>query len=146
MESPLSPIDGKAITFDAQTAADDTAVKAEIEKALDNKYTVTVNGKDITFKQKAGSETDKDGMNISIDGTAKVVTPKATGVAAKEATVSQGKANLQVGANAGQTMTIEIGDMRASALGLVSANGKGLSVLNSEDANAAVGGNMPGMM
>ncbi|MBY6931395.1 flagellin [Clostridium botulinum] len=128
-------IDGKEITFNATTAG---TAKATIEAALDSKYDVTVSGKDITFTQKAGKEIDKAGMNVSLNGTNKVVTTTTEGVSAKEATASEGKASLQVGANKGQTMAVEISDMRASALGITKTDGKGLSVVSSEDANASV--------
>ncbi|MBN1069236.1 flagellin [Clostridium botulinum] len=131
-------IDGKEITFDATTAADNASVKTAIEAALDGKYDVTVSGKDITFTQKTGKEIDKAGMNVSLNGTNKVVTTTTEGVAAKDATASEGKASLQVGANKGQTMAVEISDMRASALGITKTDGKGLSVVSSEDANASV--------
>ncbi|MGL4731456.1 MAG: flagellin [Clostridium sp.] len=129
-------IDGTKITFDTDDSV--TNAKETIEGKLNNKYTVAVSSTKITFTQKAGSETDKKGMNISINGTAKSVDATTEGVAKKEEKVSQGKASLQVGANKGQTMTVEISDMRAKALKITTTEGKGLSVASSEDANASV--------
>ena len=77
-------------------------------------------------------------MKVSVQGKAQVVTVKAVGIAAKDEEVSDGKANVQVGANSNQSMRIEIGDMRAKALNIVDEKGNSLSVLSAEEANKAI--------
>ena len=91
------------------------------------------------MKQK--ENTDKDEFKVSLDGVeldntkAKVTT---AGITQRDAEFSEGKVSVQVGANANQSMNIEIGDMRAQALKITNAKGKGLSVEDAESANEAI--------
>ena len=134
-------IDGKVIKFDkADDVADSTKIQAKLQTVLKG-YTVNVdpnNKKSITLTQKVG--TDKDEFNVKLNGAdigdkAKVTTE---GVTARAEELSEGKVSVQVGANANQSMSIEIGDMRAQALKITNAKGKGLSVESAEDANEAI--------
>ena len=134
-------IDGKVIKFDkADDVADSTKIQAKLQTVLKG-YTVNVdpnNKKSITLTQKDG--TDKDEFNVKLNGAdigdkAKVTTE---GVTARAEELSEGKVSVQVGANAEQSMSIEIGDMRAQALNITNAKGKGLSVESAEDANEAI--------
>ena len=77
-------------------------------------------------------------MRVSSSGKAKVVKVETAGVGAKNEELSDGKANVQVGANSNQSMRIEIGDMRAKALNIVNERGNSLSVLSAEEANKAI--------
>ena len=132
-------VDGKVIKFDKATdVANDTAIKTKLNDVLGEKYTIAVNGQDITLTQKVG--TDKDEFKVSLNGNdlgdkAKV---KTEGVTHRDEETSEGKVSVQVGANAEQSMSIEIGDMRAQALKITNAKGKGLSVESAEDANKAI--------
>ena len=131
-------IDGKVIKFDAAKANDNNTIKNELERVLE-KYTVTVTDKkSIKLEQKIG--TDKDDFKASLNGNdlgdkAKVQTE---GVTARAEEFSEGKVSVQVGANASQSMSIEIGDMRAQALKIVNDKGRGLSVETAQSANEAI--------
>ena len=60
------------------------------------------------------------------------------GITQRDAEFSEGKVSVQVGANANQSMNIEIGDMRAQALKIVNDKGRGLSVQTAQSANEAI--------
>ena len=130
-------IDGKKITID--DAGDQDKVQEKISKALKEKYDVvfdnTNNAQKITLTQKVGA--DKEEIKASLKGTDLTVNSTA-GVQERDAQISEGQVSVQVGANANQSMSIEIGDMRAEALGITNAKGKGLSVESAEDANKAI--------
>ena len=133
-------IDGKVIKFETdQDVADNDKIKGKLEDVLGDKYTIAVDAqKNITLTQKVG--TDKDEFKVSLNGNdigdkAKVTTE---GVTHRDEETSEGKVSVQVGANASQSMSIEIGDMRAQALKITNAKGKGLSVESAEDANEAI--------
>ena len=134
-------IDGKVIKFEtAQDVADDAAIKGKLEAVLDEKYEITVsqNKKEITLKQKVG--TDKDEINVKLNGNdiRDKVKVETEGVTARAEELSEGKVSVQVGANASQSMSIEIGDMRAQALKIVNDKGRGLSVETAQSANEAI--------
>lgn len=133
-------IDGEEVTIT------DSTNNGSIKTELENKFTKYdflvdngVNGsKKITITQKADSITDKESMRVSLQGKAQTVTVKNAGRLAKEEELSEGKAHVQVGANAKQSMSIEIGDMRAKALGIKNDKGDSLSVKSAEEANKAI--------
>ena len=133
----------KEITIDGETMkiADKTQLQAELNAKFTN-YTFTVTdvntAKKIVITQKQGEEVDKESMRVSFEGKAQVVKVDAVGVAAKDEEVSEGKAHVQVGANAKQSMSIEIGDMRAKALEIADKDGNSLSVKTAEEANKAI--------
>ena len=130
-------IDGVEIKITDQEKNGGTALKTLLETKLKD-YDVAVDGnnaKKITLTQKNAS--DKEKMSVKFDGSAVKVEVKA-GVSAKDEEVSEGKAKVQVGANSNQSMSIEIGDMRAKALNIVDERGISLSVLSAEDANKAI--------
>ena len=133
-------IDGEEVTITDST--DNNNIKTELENKF-TQYDFSVdnaaNGsKKITITQKANSITDKESMRVSLEGKAQTVTVKDVGRLAKEEELSEGKAHVQVGANAKQSMSIEIGDMRAEALGIKDKDGNSLSVKSAEDANKAI--------
>ena len=87
-------IDGKSITFDGTTGANETAAQNELEKQFENySFTVTAAG-EVTVTQKVGFETDKESMRVSSSGKAKVVKVETDGVGAKNEELSDGKANV----------------------------------------------------
>ncbi len=103
-------IDGQELTLvnggtESQTAAELKTLIAG-NTALDAKYSVAVDGSKVTLTQKAGQES----------ATAPIMsyTSKAG---------SGFSASMQIGANSGQSMSIDIKDMRAAALGVSSASG-----------------------
>ena len=132
-------IDGIELTITVAQANGGDALKDAIAAKLTD-YEVTVDdptdGKKITLTQKKAS--DKESMRVSFDGKAQTVKVETKGLAAKAEEVSEGKAHVQVGANAKQSMSIEIGDMRAEALGIKDDAGNSLSVKSAEDANKAI--------
>ena len=133
-------VDGKVIKFDqAADVADTNAIKAKLENVLGKKYTIDVTDKkNIKLTQNIG--TDKDEFKVSLNGNDLGDKAKVTkeGVTHRDEETSEGKVSVQVGANAEQSMSIEIGDMRAQALKITNAKGKGLSVESAEDANEAI--------
>lgn len=130
-------IDGKVIEFDAASTASATEIQTKLEGVLDS-YDITVTGKTkIKLVQKVGI--DKDEFKVSFNGSqAGVTTDKIDGVAQRDKEFSEGKVSVQVGANADQSMSIEIGDMRAQALKIVNDKGRGLSVETAQSANEAI--------
>ena len=137
---------GAKLTIDGETyeikAGDANSLETTFKNSLaakfiDYDFTVTAAGK-ITITQKLGKEADKESMRISLNGKTATVKVNKKGVSAKEEEVSEGKAHVQVGANAKQSMSIEIGDMRAKALEIKKEDGSSLSVASAEDANKAI--------
>ena len=132
-------IDGKIIKFGAGDITNETTLKTKLEQELDG-YTIDVstNKKTITLTQDVGS--DKDEIKVALNGgkTGFKATVKTDGVTHRDEETSEGKVSVQVGANANQSMTIEIGDMRAQALNIVNDKGRGLSVETAENANKAI--------
>ena len=132
-------IDGKIIKFGAGDITNETTLKTKLEQELDG-YTVDVstNKKTITLTQDVGS--DKDEIKVALNGgkTGFKATVKTEGVTHRDEETSEGKVSVQVGANANQSMTIEIGDMRAKALNIVNDKGRGLSVETAQSANEAI--------
>lgn len=129
-------IDGIEIDIDQNSAAGGTNLKNAIEAKIGKDYTVNVTTKKVTLEQKNAS--DKEKMNVKLENSAVKVNVINAGISAKEEEISEGKANIQVGANSNQSMDIEIGDMRAKALNITDGAGNSLSVLNAEDANKAI--------
>lgn len=132
-------IDGVELEITTAQANGGDVLKNAIAAKLTD-YNVTVddaaNGKKIKLTQKNAS--DKESMRVSFDGKAQTVKVETKGLAAKAEEVSEGKAHVQVGANAKQSMSIEIGDMRAKALEIKKKDGSSLSVASAEDANKAI--------
>ena len=128
-------IDGKSVTFDGTNAADEGKVQETLNKTFTD-YNFTVNGKDITIEQKVAA--NKKTLDVKLDGNAITTTVNNKGVVGKELQLSEGKVSIQVGANANQSMSIEIGDMRAEALKIRNADGDTLSIKTAEEANEAI--------
>lgn len=135
-------IDGKTVKFDTASAQDATKIKQKLEDEFKD-YTFNVTDKkNFTITQKVGSK--KSEIKVSettaagVTTDAKNNTKNADGVAAREKQVSEGKVSVQVGANASQSMTIEIGDMRAEALKIKNEDGETLSIKTADEANAAI--------
>ena len=83
---------------------------------------------------------DKEELKATLNGKDAEATVNVVdkGITGREEQLSEGKVSVQVGANANQSMSIEIGDMRAEALNITNAKGKGLSVESAEEANKAI--------
>ena len=129
-------IDG--LEIDLTDGTNKTTVQKEIKDALKGKYEVDYNTTNNTIKLTQVTGEDKKSIKASYKGAALVTATGKEGVTAVDAVISEGKVNLQVGANAKQSMSIEIGNMRAEALEITNNAGKGLSVETADDANAAV--------
>lgn len=129
-------VDGVEITINQAAIAGGPDLKTAIEAKIGTDYTVTVTNKKVTLEQKNAS--DKEKMSVKLENSAVKVNVINAGISAKEEEISEGKANIQVGANSNQSMDIEIGDMRAKALNITDGAGHSLSVLNAEDANKAI--------
>ena len=132
-------IDGKVIKFEQKDIGDNDKIKTKLGDVLGEKYTIAVDAqKNITLTQKVG--TDKDQLKVSLNGNdiADKVKIQTEGVTQRDEELSEGKVSVQVGANADQSMSIEIGDMRAQALNIVNDKGRGLSVETAQSANEAI--------
>ena len=133
-------IDGKVIKFDKDAdVADEAGIKGALGAVLDvYEFTVSTDKKTITLDQKVGTDKDefKVALNSKNDGIEGAVVKD--GVTARAEEFSEGKVSVQVGANASQSMSIEIGDMRAQALKIVNDKGRGLSVETAQSANEAI--------
>ena len=137
-QNQVITIEGKSYTIQQNEAgnAGITNLKNSLDATFDD-YTFEVkNNGEIKLTQKEGK--DKETVKILIDGKSQSVKVEKKGVGAKAEEVSEGKAHVQVGANAKQSMSIEIGDMRAKALKITDKDGKSLSVASAEEANAAI--------
>ena len=133
-------IDGKTITFDAKTGQDEQSIKTALEDKFKD-YEITVTDKqNIVLKQKVGKNKTEMSVSETLNGnTQNAVNVNVTdGVTGREQQLSEGKVSVQVGANANQSMSIEIGDMRAEALGIKSEKGETLSIETAEKANEAI--------
>ena len=133
-------IDGKTITFDAKTGQDEQSIKKALEDKFKD-YEITVTDKqNIVLKQKVGKNKTEMSVSETLNGnTQNAVNVNVTdGVTGREQQLSEGKVSVQVGANANQSMSIEIGDMRAEALGIKSEKGETLSIETAEKANEAI--------
>ncbi|MFQ6881677.1 flagellar hook-associated protein FlgL [Clostridium sp.] len=135
-------IDGKTVKFDTASAQDTTTIQQKLEEEFKDYTFNFTSKKNFTITQKVGSK--KSEIKVS-ETTAAGVTTNAKnnikntdGVAAREKQVSEGKVSVQVGANASQSMTIEIGDMRAEALKIRNEDGETLSIKTADEANAAI--------
>ena len=128
-------IDGTTVTLSAANIQDDATLQTALTNAFVDYTVAFANGK-ATFTQKDAS--DKEKMNVTLNNSVAKVNVVNAGVGAKAEEVSEGKAHVQVGANAKQSMSIEIGDMRAEALGIKDDAGNSLSVKSAEDANKAI--------
>lgn len=134
-------IDGKTKSLTGKTLTTNTDIEDALEELFDDyEFTVTAgNKKEIKVKQKVGSY--KDEMKVELKGKAdgvQDVKKLQEGVTAREEQRSEGKVAVQVGANSNQSMSIEIGDMRAEALGIKTVKGETLSVETAEKANEAI--------
>lgn len=130
-------IEGKTYELQQADLNSETTLQDKLNAEFSD-YTFTVNRdkKNITIKQKTAS--DKENILVKFNDKAVGVNVEKVGVSAKDEEVSEGKAHVQVGANAKQSMSIEIGDMRAKALGIKKEDGNNLSVKSAEDANKAI--------
>ena len=133
-------IDGKTITFDAKTGQSQQSIKTALEdKFKDYEITVNTNKQNITLKQRVGKNKTEMSVSETLNGTTQNATVNVTnGVTGRKQQLSEGKVAVQVGANASQSMSIEIGDMRAEALGIRSEKGETLSIETAEKANQAI--------
>lgn len=130
-------IDGTTYKVKNTDLANPATFKASLEAAFDGyTFTVNANNKTISMEQKVGE--DKEKVSITVNGKNVKAEVEKAGVTAREEEISEGKANIQVGANSNQSMNIEIGDMRAKALNITDGAGHSLSVLSAEDANKAI--------
>lgn len=128
-------VDGKKINI-TQTDKDD--IKQEIKTELGDKYEVEYDDGTNTLTLTQSEGEDKKEMSATFKGKKVNVTTNTRGVTKRAAQISEGKVSVQVGANANQSMTIEIGDMRAEALEIRNAAGDTLSIKTAEDANEAI--------
>ena len=132
-------IDGKVVKFEAADVVDNDKIQEKLEKVLGEKYTIEVTDKkNITLTQKVGKDKDEFKAFLNGNDLADKATVEEDGITARAEEFSEGKVSVQVGANAEQSMSIEIGDMRAQALKITNDKGKGLSVKDAQSANEAI--------
>ena len=102
-------IDGQSFAYDAARTATDNTSYSDADSLA-----TSING-NTTLNQKYKAEVTKDGK-LSLTQLAGKETDTKPAVAGLKDTAVK----LQIGANENQSMSIEIGDMRAKALGIVS--------------------------
>ena len=102
-------------TVGANNTATSVASNINSNSSLSANYTAKVSGTSVVITQKVGS-TALNQATISGSG----VTASAGVVAGASGTVVDGRATLQIGANTDQTFTVDISDMRSTALQLSS--------------------------
>ncbi|CEG30219.1 MULTISPECIES: flagellin N-terminal helical domain-containing protein [Peribacillus] len=160
-------VDGKTFTVAAANDAaageftdlDGLIAAIGADAELSAKYTATKDGGQLKLEQKPGTESATAATitgtgGLSVDAAETVV--GSAEVKAKEAVEAGSGLQFQIGANENQSLTLEIGDMRASALKLTGtgdgftakanvSNGtdstgveKGLDVSNAKNASAAI--------
>ena len=130
-------IDGKTVTLGNNDITNSTTIKAALDKVFtDYDIKVNANKQEITFTQKVAE--NKAEMKYTLNDVDGNATVDKAGVTGREEQVSEGKVSIQVGANANQSMSIEIGDMRAEALNIRDAGGDTLSVKTAKEANEAI--------
>lgn len=131
-------IDGKKVTLTQQDVATQVSIKTALEKVFkDYDIKVDTNKDKITLTQKVAE--NKGEMKYTFNNGAEQKAGVTTaGVTGREQQLSEGKVIVQVGANANQSMSIEIGDMRSEALKIRNADGDTLSIKTSEEANKAI--------
>ncbi len=131
-------IDGKKVTLTQQDVATQVSIKTALEKVFkDYDIKVDPNKDKITLTQKVAE--NKGEMKYTFNNGAEQKAGVTTaGVTGREQQLSEGKVIVQVGANANQSMSIEIGDMRSEALKIRNADGDTLSIKTSEEANKAI--------
>ena len=131
-------IDGKKVTLTQQDVGTQGAIKTALENVFkDYDITVDANKDKITLTQKVAENKGEMKYTFNNGAEQKAGVTKA-GVTGREQQLSEGKVSVQVGANANQSMSIEIGDMRAEALGIRSEKGETLSIETAEKANEAI--------
>ncbi|MET3655795.1 flagellin [Sporosarcina psychrophila] len=115
-------IDGKTFTYNATPSTpgsfsdnDELIALIAADSTLSAKYTASTSGADVVLTQKAGQETSTAPTSTA---TFTATTPGVTAVAAKAAVEAGTGLQFQIGANENQSLTLEIADMRAGALGL----------------------------
>lgn len=84
--------------------------------------TVTFTAEDIAKGNLTKSFTDSNGVEFTIEANAELLGSKGSGAGTQTTVdtidVAKESVSFQIGANAGQTMELEIGDMRAESLGV----------------------------
>ncbi|MFJ7510639.1 flagellin [Peribacillus simplex] len=151
-------IDGKSFTYNGTPGAGEFSDAAELaalvnaDATLSAKYNASEDSGKLVLTQKTGFEsaTAPTGATFTEDTAGKAA------VEAKEAVEKGAGLQFQIGANENQSLTLEIGDMRASNLGLTGtgdgftattnvSNGtdskgveSGLDVSNAKNASAAI--------
>ncbi|TCN26747.1 flagellin N-terminal helical domain-containing protein [Mesobacillus foraminis] len=128
---------GKTVNFSTSAGGTATAIKSAIDNDADlkDKYTVTISSTTgVAIEAKTNGE-DK-ALTADLSG--------ATGATGAPVTTTAGAAdkaplNFQIGANESQSLTLNISDMRAQALGLSAANNTDskLAVTNGTDSTAS---------
>ena len=134
-------IDGKTVQFDGASSASAQEIQKKLEASFKD-YTFNVTDKkNFVVTQKVAENKEEMKISVDIGGTVKdpkVSTVTQKGITGRDEQISEGKVSIQVGANANQSMSIEIGDMRAEALGIRNEKGETLSVETAEKANEAI--------
>lgn len=107
---------GKKIDFDTDEGKTATAVKTAIEgdETLNAKYTVTVETNKVTIETKENGSAEGMTADLSAATDIDSADVKTTEGAKDDSAVLQ----FQIGANQNQSMSLEISDMRAKALGI----------------------------
>ncbi|GLY09233.1 flagellin [Pseudobacillus badius] len=120
MTAGTTKVMGLDVAFDTDegTTAGNIKTAIEADAALKDKYTVTVAGNKVTIETKENGPST--GMTADLAG--------ATGITSSAVTTTEGTKDdsgvlsFQIGANENQSLSLEINDMRAVALGISTAD------------------------
>lgn len=105
-------------TTDVNTTANAIKTAIEADETLNSKYTVTVNNSAVTIETKVNGPST--GMTADLSG--------ATNITNTEVNITEGTKDdsnnlqFQIGANQNQSLSLDISDMRAVALGISTTN------------------------
>ena len=109
-------VDGQAFDAGDFSTTFELADLMKANEVLAAKYEITSNATDIILTQRTGQESATAPITTAMIGVDRA---GVAAVAAKEEVGAGAGLQFQIGANENQSMTLEIGDLRAAALGLV---------------------------
>ncbi|MEO2223821.1 flagellin [Priestia megaterium] len=128
-------VDGEVVTATLAAGTYDSNVLAstlQSEINADTTVDAKVSFEDGKFTVTSGKEGSTGSVSITDNGLAKSIGLSTGSTATSGVDAKNDALKLQIGANAGQSMSVDISDMRASALEISSTSGNTKSVVDSQ--------------
>ncbi|MED3998568.1 flagellin [Priestia aryabhattai] len=128
-------VDGEAVTATlAEGTYDSNVLASTLQSEINADTTVDakVSFEDGKFTVTSGKEGSTGSVSVTDNGLAKSIGLSTGSTATSGVDAKNDALKLQIGANAGQSMSVDISDMRASALGISSTSGNTKSVVDSQ--------------